>query len=240
MADMEPTNRPEEAGRPASRRGGAQAGATEAEPRAFEAPGREPAREGMTAARDMARSAAEQTRAAGERGRALTREAAGNWRAAAEPFMAMHMEMNRWFDELWRQAAGFGALPSLHTARPFLASPASMLGLPPTDIMETDGAYKLCIELPGLTDDNIDLQIRGDALLVSGHKSEDKANAGSTFRISERRFGSFERTFPIPPDVDRDKIEAAFRDGVLTVTLPKSAEAGPARRTIEIKREART
>jgi len=233
MADTE-TNRPEEAARP-RRSGAGQSGAVEGEARAFE----QPPREGMNVARDFARTAAEQTRAAGQQGRALTREAAGNWRAAAEPFMAMHQEMNRWFDEIWRQAAGFGALPSLHTARPFLATPASMLGLPATDVMETDGAYKLCIELPGLTEQDLDLQVRGDSLLICGHKQEDKENAGSTFRVSERRFGSFERSFPIPMDVDREKIEAGFRDGVLTVTLPKSAEAGPSRRSIEIKREAR-
>ncbi|MGC1304803.1 MAG: Hsp20/alpha crystallin family protein, partial [Caulobacteraceae bacterium] len=137
--------------------------------------------------------------------------------------------------ELWGQA-GAESFSGLRPARPFAAwSMAPLLGLPPADVKETQDAYKLCIELPGLTRADIDLQMRGDMLVVSGQKAEDRDDASAAYRVSERRFGRFERRFPIPPEVKREGIDAAFRDGVLTITLPKSAEAAREQNRIEIK-----
>ena len=76
--------------------------------------------------------------------------------------------------------------------------------------------------------------MRGDLLLISGQKAEEKEDASCAYRISERRFGRFERGFPVPADVDRNRIAASFRDGVLTVTLPKNAAAMQDRNKIEI------
>jgi HSP20 family protein len=144
--------------------------------------------------------------------------------------------MHRWFDDLWRQATGLGAFPALRPARPFGAlGAAPMLGLPPTDMKETPDAYVLSAELPGLNRDDVDIQMRGDLLLITGQKAEEKDDVGCAYRISERRFGRFDRSFPIPADVERNRIEAGFRDGVLTVTLPKTAAAAQDRTRIEIK-----
>src|SRR5438105_188151 len=74
----------------------------------------------------------------------------------------------------------------------------------------------------------------GGALVVCGHKAEENGDASSTYRVSERRYGRFERAFPLPADVDRDRIEAQFRDGVLRITLPKSPTAAPQKSRIEI------
>jgi HSP20 family protein len=191
--------------------------------------------EAVEAARDLSELAAHATREAAERGRQAANEVASSWRGAFGPFMAMQLEMNRWFDDLWRQATGLGAFPALRPARPFgVVGAAPMLGLPPMDVKETQDAYVLRAELPGLTRGDVDLQARGDLLLISGHKSEEKEDGGCAYRLSERRFGRFDRSFPIPADVERSRIAASFRDGVLTVTLPKSAAAVQDRTNIEI------
>ncbi|MDB5462733.1 MAG: heat shock protein Hsp20 [Phenylobacterium sp.] len=191
--------------------------------------------EAVGAARDLSELAALATREAAERGRQAANEVATSWRGAFVPFFAMQLEMHRWFDDLWRQATGSGAFPALRPARPFGAlGAAPMLGLPPTDVKETQEAYVLCAELPGLTRDDVDLQVRGDLLLVSGQKAEEKDDVSCAYRISERRFGRFDRSFPIPADVERNRIAAGFRDGVLTVTLPKNAAAVQDRTKIQI------
>jgi HSP20 family protein len=185
---------------------------------------------------EMAHEAAETGRHLAETGRRAGREVAENWRASMEPFTAMQMEMNRWFDDAFRQVAGFGLFPALRAARPFATQGAAPLfGMPATDIRETDKAYLLDVELPGLTREDVDLGVHGDMLTLSGHKAETRDDAGAAYRISERRFGRFERAFPIPADVERDRIQAAFRDGVLKITLPRNTEAGPHRSKIEIK-----
>jgi HSP20 family protein len=190
----------------------------------------------VEAARDLSGLAAHATREAAERGRQAANEVATSWRGAFVPFLAMQLEMNRWFDDLWRQATGMGAFAGLRRAQPFGAvGAAPMLGLPPMDVKETQDAYVLCAELPGLTRDDVDLQLRGDLLLISGQKVEEKEDGGCAYRISERRFGRFDRSFPIPADVERNRIAASFRDGVLTVNLPKSAAAVQDRTKIEIK-----
>ena len=192
--------------------------------------------EAVGAARHLSELAAHATREAAERGRQAANEVATSWRGAFVPFFAMQMEMHRWFDDLWRQSTGLGAFPALRPARPFGAlGAAPMLGLPPTDVKETQDAYVLSAELPGLTRDDVDIQMRGDLLLITGQKAEEKDDVGCAYRISERRFGRFDRSFPIPADVERNRIAAGFRDGVLTVTLPKAAAAAQDRTKIEIK-----
>ena len=194
------------------------------------------AREAVGAAKEFSSMAARATREVGEQSRQATREAATSWQGAVEPFLGLHMEMSRWFDDLWRQAAGFGMAPALRTARPFAGlSAAPMFGLPPADLKETDKAYLLCLEVPGMTRDDIEIQIRGEALQVCGQKTQERDDASAAYRLSERRFGRFDRSFPIPPDVARDHIEAAVREGVLTVTLPKTSDAERSRTRIEIK-----
>jgi len=186
-------------------------------------------------ARQMSRTMTETTRELSQQAQESLRETANQWSGAVEPFMALQMEMNRWFNDLWRQT-GLGGLSALRTARPFGSlSMAPILGLPAIDVKETDGAYLICAELPGLAREDVNLQVRGDALLISGQKTEQRDDAASTYRVSERRFGHFERTCPIPHDVDRTAIDASFRDGLLTVTLPKTKQAASGGEKIPIK-----
>lgn len=204
------------------------------QPQAESAQGGVQARESeRTTGRNGDRAPIAESRSFGGPGRELTIGEGG--RGLFDPLLSAHFEMNRWFDDLWRQMTGMGA-PSLRTARPFAGYGASAaFGLPACDLKETDKAYRLSVELPGLARDDIDLQVRGDALQISGQKAEEKDDAGATYRFSERRFGRFERAFPIPDDVDRDKIAAQFADGLLKIELPKSPEATPKSQRIAIR-----
>jgi|GEM_PF-182346 len=192
--------------------------------------------EGLANAKEFSNIAARATREVGEQGRQVTREAVASWQGAVEPFMAIHMELNRLFDDLWRQTTGFGIVPAMRTARPFSSlGAATMFGLPPTDLKENDKGYVLCTEVPGLTRGDIEIQIQGDTLMISGKKAEINEDLAANYRLSERRFGHFDRSFPIPPDVTRERITAQVRDGVLNVNLPKSAGAETKRTRIEVQ-----
>jgi len=169
-----------------------------------------------------------------EHSRRAGRQMADAWRQAADPLLAMQYDVSQWFDDVFRQTFGFRAAPSAFRPMGHF-SPASLFGLPAAELKETEGAHLLAIELPGLTREDVDLSIQGDALVVSGHKAEESDEGAASYRVSERRYGRFERAFPLPPDVERDRIEAQFRDGVLRITLPKAADAAPQRARIAIK-----
>jgi HSP20 family protein len=134
------------------------------------------------------------------------------------PFFALHREMNRMFDDVFR---GFDLAP-FGSARGM-----SGLGWPQIDIDETDKEVRITAELPGLDEKDVSLEIANGVLSISGEKkseSEDKER-----RFSERYYGRFERRIPLE-DVDQEKVSAAFKNGVLTITVPKSAEAKNVRR----------
>jgi HSP20 family protein len=158
------------------------------------------------------------------------------WRDAFAPLLSAQMEANRWFDHLWRQTTGIGAFPALRTGRTFGAlGMAPAFGLPAADLKETDQVYQLAIELPGMTREDIDLKVERDVIRLSGQKAEEKEDGRGDYRISERRFGRFERTFPIPQNVRRDTIQATYADGVLKIVLPKSEQAQAEGARIEIR-----
>jgi len=93
--------------------------------------------------------------------------------------------------------------------------------LPRTNVQETDDAFVFSMEMPGLTRENVDVNIEGDTLIVKGEKSEQKEEKGLIRR--EYRASRFERTFNVT-GIDRDQIKAKMEDGILTVTLPKTPE----------------
>ena len=157
------------------------------------------------------------------------------WRDLFTPMLSAQMEANRWLDHMWRQATGLGALTPLRTARPFAAGMASAFGGPAADLKETDKSYELSIELPGLAREDIDVRVERDAIRVAGHKTATRDETRADYRVSERRFGQFERSFPIPPDVRREAIAASCGDGVLKVVLPKIEAAKSEARRIEIR-----
>jgi HSP20 family protein len=104
---------------------------------------------------------------------------------------------------------------------------------PTVDLIDEKDKFILKAELPGMKKEDIDVSLHGDTVNICGErKKEEEHRAGESYR-SERYFGRFQRSVPLPQAVDGNRIEAAYRDGVLTVTLPKTEEAK--RKQIEIK-----
>jgi HSP20 family protein len=106
---------------------------------------------------------------------------------------------------------------------------------PAVNIAENDKAYEITAELPGMDEKNVDVSIANGGLTIKGEKREEKEEKNKGYHLQERSFGTFERYFRVPEGVDSDKIEATFKKGVLTVVLPKTAEAQRAAKKIAVK-----
>lgn len=106
---------------------------------------------------------------------------------------------------------------------------------PAVDIYETPDSIVLQAELPGLSKDDIDIQVRDNVLTLKGERrSEKEVKEGNYLRV-ERAYGGFQRAFTLPAAVQADKIRAVFKDGVLDVSIPKAEEAKPKQIKIEVK-----
>lgn len=121
-------------------------------------------------------------------------------------------------------AQGFGRLPAA------FRSPA-----PATDIVENDKAFVVSVDLPGIDEKNIQVDLSEDILSVRAEVTEERKEEKENYFLSERQHGALQRAFQVPVGVDADKIEAAYEKGVLKITLPKTAEALQKQRKIEVK-----
>ena len=106
---------------------------------------------------------------------------------------------------------------------------------PAVDIVEKDKHYEVKAELPGIDPANVEVKLANGLLTIKAEKTEDKEEKKENYYLSERRFGSFQRSFSVPAGVDADKIEASFINGVLVITLPKTSEALEQEKKIAIK-----
>ena len=131
-------------------------------------------------------------------------------REEQHPFLALHREMNRLFDDVFN---GFG----LANRGPMLVE--GRFGWPRVELAETDTSLKVTAELPGLEEKDVEVELSDGTLVIRGEKKVESDGDGKLF--SERFYGSFERQIPLD-GVLEDKAEASFKNGVLTVTLPKS------------------
>ncbi len=120
----------------------------------------------------------------------------------------------------------------------FLRDPWSLLSAeselgwitgPRTDLAETDDAVVVSMELPGVDPKDVDIELSGDLLTVRGEKKAEREDRGKDYHFVEREFGTFCRTIQLPGTVDPDKVEATFRNGVLTIRVAKHPEARPKR-----------
>jgi len=96
---------------------------------------------------------------------------------------------------------------------------------PALDLSETDTLIEVRMDLPGITAKDIDIQISGNVLTVSGQRAEEKEEKGKTFHRVERRYGSFSRSVTLPCNVVESEVAAEYHDGVLTIKLPKTEES---------------
>lgn len=143
-----------------------------------------------------------------------------NNRRALDPFTAMFYEMDRLFNDLNR------AEPS---------SPISQQQYqwsPACDISEQDGAYLIEVDLPGIREQDISVEVKGKHLAISANRHRENREVHDGGFRSERVFGSFQRTFALPEDIEAEKIEAQYKNGVLSIALPKRPHTLP--RKIEL------
>ncbi len=125
---------------------------------------------------------------------------------------SMQREINRMFDNFFRGGAGEEALqmPSWD---------------PAVDVAENDDAYVVKVELPGVNRNDVKIVVQDRQLTIRGEKKQEKDAKEANYHRIERSYGAFQRTFTLPSGVKADKIEAAYTDGILAVTLPKAEEA---------------
>src|SRR3954447_11592795 len=144
-------------------------------------------------------------------------------REEVSPFLTLHREMNRLFDDVFNS---FGS-PSLMGRLP---------AWPSVEVVQSDQDIRASAELLGLDEKDVEVLVDDDVLTIRGEKraeTEDKER-----RFTERTYGRFERVIPLPFAVEEDKAEASFNNGVLTVTLPKSAKAEEKAKRIAIGRKS--
>lgn len=149
------------------------------------------------------------------------------------PIESLRQEIDRLFDRMPGTVWPFGR-STFEFDLPRLRDIATGIA-PAVDVAEKDGAYEITVELPGMDEKNIDIKMANGSLTIRGEKKEESEERRKDYFLSERRFGSFMRSFQVPAGVDAEKIDASFAKGVLTVTLPKTAEAQKGEKKIDIK-----
>ena len=98
---------------------------------------------------------------------------------------------------------------------------------PSVDVSETDDNFEVRAELPGVAKDNLHVSVKDNLLTLSGEKRKENADDTQNYRRVERRYGSFQRRFTLPPEVATDDIKAEYSNGVLTLSIPKPEAAKP-------------
>lgn len=134
-------------------------------------------------------------------------------RSDEHPFMSLQRDVNTLFDNFFR---GFGIHPLREQFNTFN---------PRVDMSEDEKAITVSAELPGMSEQDIAVSVSSDAITIRGETKQEKEQKGKSYHYTERSYGSFTRTIPIPEEIDRDKVQAHFKNAVLTITLPKTASA---------------
>ena len=156
--------------------------------------------------------------------------------AENRPLETLRRQVDHLFDDFQR---GYWHLPfrrSVLDVEPYWRGDVAFSAVPAVDIVEKDTGYTVTTELPGVAEGDIDVKFSDGMLTITGEKREEKEEKKKDYFLSERRYGSFKRSFRVSDGIDADKIEAIFKNGVLTVTLPKTAEAQKKSKTIAINK----
>lgn len=138
-------------------------------------------------------------------------------------FAEMHDRMNRVFEDFWQDfpTVTASSLPALS---------------PRVEVEEKDKAFLVTAELPGLDEGDIDISIAEDSLTIKGEKKTEAERDEKNVHVSERSYGSFRRSFRLPPEADADKITADFTKGVLSISVPKKSDKESPVKKVKIKK----
>jgi HSP20 family protein len=144
-------------------------------------------------------------------------------------------DIDRAFDRIFTDWPRFGGITQSDIFGNGGAFNQATVIAPRVDVSEDDNAYEITAEMPGVEEKDVDITVKDDRLTLRGEKKSEKEEKKKDYHMTERSYGSFERSFTLPTDVNADKIKADFAKGVLTLTLPKTAEAKAKERKIAIK-----
>lgn len=139
------------------------------------------------------------------------------------PFQELHREMNRLFENFFDKQEDF---PSLFGKDNILS--------PKFDISETDDAIQVTAELPGIDEKELDVSLDDNVLTIKGEKKEEHEKKKKNYHLAERSYGTFQRSFSLPSGIDREKIKAQFKKGVLNLSIPKTEEAKAKQKKIKV------
>ncbi len=147
------------------------------------------------------------------------------------PFSDLQRATDRLFNEFVK---GMG-FPGIGTGESLL----SLTGYewPRVDISETDDNIQIMADLPGVDKDDIEISIRNNVITIRGEKRQEEEKEGEGFYKIERSYGTFQRSFYLPSEIEEDRAEASFKDGVLKITLPKTASAKAKTKQITVNKE---
>jgi HSP20 family protein len=134
--------------------------------------------------------------------------------SGSDPFLSLHREMNRLFDDVLR---GTGV------AQGGQGIAGNMIA-PQINVSETANEIRVTAELPGVAENDIEIDLNDDMLIIRGEKKFERMDEKETFHFVERSYGTFQRALHLPFSVAPDQVQATFENGVLTVTLPKTAQ----------------
>lgn len=137
------------------------------------------------------------------------------------PIATLQREMNHVFENFWNRIGNLDWPWGSGEAR--------------SDMVETDNAIEVSIELPGMEMKDIEVTVSDDMLTVKGEKRIERQEEKKGYYLSERSYGAIYRTIPLPPGVDGEKAQASFKNGVLTIKLPQTPEAQAKVKRIEVK-----
>jgi HSP20 family protein len=169
----------------------------------------------------VGRSVSVQRGSAPERGHALS-----------SPIEQIHREVDRLFDQAFR---GFGLAP-FEFNRPLPPRVNDGMLKPTLDLGATDKEYTITVEIPGVDEKDIRLEIVNDTLSIQGEKKQENEEKGKNYYRMERSYGSFQRMLSLPEDAEQDGVTATFKKGVLTVTMPRKALSNADVKQIVVKR----
>lgn len=142
------------------------------------------------------------------------------------PLEDLQSRINTMFDDMWK---GFDMTP-------FRAFGESFGDITPrVDVKETDKQFKFTAELPGIDEKDVEVTLADNRLTIKGEKKEEKEEKDENRHLVERSYGSFQRSFTLPSEVESGKIKADFNKGVLTITVPKSAKSKSSVKKIAVK-----
>lgn len=148
------------------------------------------------------------------------------------PLLSLRDEIDRLFEDF---GTGFWRHPLARRMGPRAGFGPEMALSPVVEVVDCDGEYRVTAELPGLAPEDVEIRITDGMLSIRGEKSEETRDEKADYLLSERRYGAFQRSLRLPAGADPDKITAQLAQGILTVSLPKTAAARQQERKIEVK-----